>query len=340
MEKVKLSIIIPVYNVEKYLLECVNSFDIPPEAGYEIILIDDGSTDSSGVLCEKIKRDLGNGVTVIHQRNRGLSAARNSGLEVAKGTYIAFVDSDDRIAKKSLEKILSWIEVSKADICIMRAEKFYPDGRREDMGENIHFANVHNQSSFAVIEHIASRPKFPGSVCTKIFRREFLEKNHFRFPKDKRHSDDLGFVSDCLITAHTFDMLDIPYYEYRQNRQNSITNSISSKTFWDMSLFVEESVNKLMLDHICINSISELAMSFAAYEFAILLWRYCWLNGADRREAMKWLQNYRFVLSYGKSKITKEIYLLSKCVGLRITALFLDVYKTKSVRDVVAHFLR
>ena len=335
MEQLMLSIIIPVYNVEEYLLECVHSFDLPFSQGYEIILVDDGSTDSSGVLCDRIKTDMGEGITVIHQQNGGLSAARNRGLEVAKGRYIAFVDSDDRIVSGSLKKVFEWIDTADADICFMHAEKFYSDGSREDMGENIQFAEVHNRSSLSVMAHIASRPKFPGSACTKLFKRSFLEDNHLRFPKDRRHSEDLGFVRDCLIVARTFDMLDIAYYEYRQDRENSITSFINSKTFWDMSYFVEESVRKLMPDGICINPVYKLALSFSAYEYAIMLWRHRWLTQQEKQDALIWLSKYKYVLKYGKSKIIKLIYCMSNTIGLKGTAFILDLCKSRNIRTVI-----
>lgn len=335
MEQLKLSIIIPVYNVEEYLLECVHSFDLSFSQGYEIILVDDGSTDGSSVLCDRIKTDMGEGVTVIHQQNGGLSAARNSGLEVAKGTYIAFVDSDDRIASGSLAKIIKWTNTADADICFMQGEKIYEDGSREDMGDDIQFAEVHNRSAIAVMEHIASRPKFPGSVCTKLFKKDFLDKHHFRFPKDRRHSEDLGFVRDCLIAARTFDVLDFAYYQYRQNRRGSITNSITSKTFWDMSLFVEESARKLMPNGACIDQISKLAMSFASYEYIIMLWRYRWLEQQERQKALAWLSKFRFVLKYGKSKVSKVVYYMSLIMGLKGTAIILDLYKTKDIKNIL-----
>ena len=105
MKKIKVSIIIPVYNVEKYLEECVNSILNQKIKNYEIILVDDGSTDSSGEICDKMSAN-NQEITVIHQKNQGLSEARNSGIKKATGEYLMFVDSDDFINENvNLNKI-------------------------------------------------------------------------------------------------------------------------------------------------------------------------------------------------------------------------------------------
>ena len=109
MKKKALSIIIPVYNVEAYLEQCVKSILDQSTPEVEVILVDDGSTDDSGKLCDKFAAQSKE-LIVVHQENGGLSAARNTGLRFATGRYITFVDSDDFIGNNSIQKILSWIE--------------------------------------------------------------------------------------------------------------------------------------------------------------------------------------------------------------------------------------
>lgn len=321
----KLSFIVPVYNVEDYLRECVDSILDQCTDECEIILVDDGSTDNSGAICDEFCDNVR--VSVIHQQNGGLSAARNTGMDSAVGEYLAFVDSDDRIAEGAVADILKWINTTPADICFMDGIKFYPDGTEEPLGDDIHKADIFEHSKEQVIEYLAQRPKYPGSACTKIFNRAFLEKNNLRFPHDRRLSEDLGFIRDCLLLASTFDALNIPYYEYRQNRVGSITNSISAKSYRDLCLFVEESVQKLMSNGQCHNVCSCSAMSFAAYEYTILLWRAHELPTEEYAKASQWLKKYRSVLKYGKSKKAKVIYVLSCIVGLHIVEKILTGYK-------------
>ena len=113
----KLSIIVPVYNVEAFLKKCVDSLlaqDLPKE-DYEVILVDDGSTDSSGVLCDTLAAEHGN-IRVIHQRNRGLSGARNAGIPAASGDYVLFVDSDDFLCPNVLGTLVGLMEAKELDI--------------------------------------------------------------------------------------------------------------------------------------------------------------------------------------------------------------------------------
>lgn len=117
---VKISFIVPVYNVEKYLQECV--YSIIEQKHYdkykkniEIILVDDGSTDNSGKICDCLCDQYTN-IKVIHKKNGGLASARNAGLAIAKGDYIGFIDSDDRIDKNCIPQIIQWINNTKVDI--------------------------------------------------------------------------------------------------------------------------------------------------------------------------------------------------------------------------------
>ena len=126
----KLSIIVPVYNVEAFLKKCVDSLlaqDLPKE-DYEVILVDDGSTDGSGVLCDTLAAEHGN-IRVIHQQNRGLSGARNAGIPVASGDYILFVDSDDYLCPNVLETLVGLMESKDLDILRFNYQNVDMDGK-------------------------------------------------------------------------------------------------------------------------------------------------------------------------------------------------------------------
>jgi glycosyltransferase involved in cell wall biosynthesis len=125
----KLSIIVPVYNVEAFLNKCVDSLldqDLSRE-DYEIVLVDDGSTDSSGALCDTLAAEHGN-IRVIHQRNRGLSGARNAGIPVASGTYVLFVDSDDFLCPNVLGTLVGLMESKELDILRFNYQNVNMDG--------------------------------------------------------------------------------------------------------------------------------------------------------------------------------------------------------------------
>lgn len=323
MTDYKLSIVIPVYNVEKYLGECLESILNQQHDECEIILVDDGSTDRSGSLCDKY---ASNYIRVIHKENGGLSSARNAGLKVAKGKYIAFVDSDDRIAEDSIKSILGWIKETDVDVCFMDAVMFYPNGKMNSLGDCIEQSQVRGKTKEEVFQYLSTRPKYPGSACTKLFRRDFLLENNLFFPRDRRLSEDLGYVLDCLLAAEKYDCLNIPYYEYRQSREGSITAQVNGKTFDGMAQFVSQTIEKTCDGKQPKNAISTYALSFVAYEYSIMLWQYSRLNGDDKRQARGVLQNYQWILQYGRTKKIKMVYMLQKVCGLEMSAKILNIY--------------
>ena len=122
--KMELSFIVPVYNTEKYLEECISSIISQMTDRCELIIIDDGSTDSSGLLCDTFLNYKN--VSVMHNRNSGPSYSRNMGIQLAKGRYVSFVDSDDLLNENSVSNILNWISTNNEDICFLDACKFFP----------------------------------------------------------------------------------------------------------------------------------------------------------------------------------------------------------------------
>lgn len=319
-----LSFIIPVYNVEKYLHECVDSILTQMTEECEIILVNDGSTDSSGEICKSYMEKYPN-IFVINKNNGGLSSARNSGLSIAQGKYITFIDSDDRISPNSVEQIINWIKSERADLCFLQITKFYPDGTHKEQGENIVREQLYLKDRECAIRHLTSRPKYPGSACAKLYRRSFLVNNNLHFPDDSRYSEDLGFMLDCIICAQSYDALEMPFYQYRQNRQGSITNSITMKNFMDLFLFIIESEQKLNARNTHVLE-SRLLMGFVAYEYSIALWHYNYLDSIEKKEAHELLKKYIWVMRYGQSEKSKIINICVRFLGIKISAKLLDIY--------------
>jgi len=321
-KEIMLSFIIPVYNVEKYIRECVESILQQITDECEIILVNDGSTDSSGDICSQYaENDMR--IHVINKENGGLSSARNAGLTIAKGKYITFVDSDDKVFANSISKILTWIKSGGTDLCFLKVAKLYPDGTMQDMDEGIYASQFQFGNRKEAIKYLASRSKFPGSSCAKLFRRDFLLTNNLHFPYDRRYSEDLGFMGDCILYARSFDALDIPYYQYRQNRQGSITNKITSKNFYDLFKFITESAEKLTIHTKAKNFTSKSVMAFVAYEYSVLLYLYQFIAKKDKGRALKRLEEYKWVLNFAGCKKIKIISYLCKIFGIRSTSLIL-----------------
>lgn len=319
-----ISFIIPVYNVEKYLNACVDSILDQITDDCEIILVDDGSADSSGTICDKYAEEDSR-VKVVHQKNGGLAAARNTGLDYAQGEYVAFVDSDDYLAMQCIPEILNWIASSSADILFMRAKKVFPNGKQQMLDDEMSSGMLRGGKESA-IKYLSERSKYPGSPCTKLFRRALLEKNHLRFPNDRRVSEDLGFVLQCILNADSYDALPIDYYYYRQEREDSITKNVTYKSFLGLKAFVEESIRDLTENKIPKGNIERYMMSFVAYEFSIMIWQYSRIGEEFKSEADRVLNEYNWVLKYGRTKKTYLVRRMMQILGVKATMRMMDVY--------------
>lgn len=320
----KISFILPVYNVEAYLPQCLDSILDQMTDACEMILVDDGATDSSGAICDRYAQQFGN-VTVLHKPNGGLSSARNAGMAAAEGEYVCFVDSDDYIAEGAVQALLDWIDENKADVCFLKVDKVYPDGKTEPMADGVSRCGIHGKSRDQVLDFLAGCAKFPGSAWAKLLRREFLVNNNIHFPDDRRLSEDLLYCVNVFQRAESFDVLEHPFYFYRQNRAGSITNNINARYYFDTALFVEE-VAGTHSGGKAADSAAACALSFAAYEYAILLWQQIYLQGEDRKRALKFLREYRWVLKHGKSPKTKLVNAVVSACGVSFSARILNIY--------------
>ena len=211
--KDKLSIIVPIYNVEKYLKECIDSLINQTYLNLEIILVDDGSTDSSGKIADEYKK-IDNRIKVIHKTNGGLADARNKGLDVATGKYIAFVDSDDWIALNTYEYSIDMMEKYNSDMFVFRAISCYNDKTHEVKNPN-KYEIIKNKDIFDYWEIIGR------GVCDKVFIREYW--NDIRFPFGKT-SEDIFVIYKLMAKAKVTILTSNIYYYYRQ-RIGSISKS-------------------------------------------------------------------------------------------------------------------
>lgn len=321
----KLTFILPIYKVEAYLPQCVDSILTQSTEDCEIILVDDGSPDGCGAICDQYAEKYAN-IKVIHKPNGGLSDARNAGFNLATGKYVLFVDSDDYLEEGSVSKILNWIDSTDADVAFLLSRKVYPDGTSEPLGENLVREKILGKSREEVLRFLVTCPKFPASAWGKIYRRDFLVEHGFHYPHDRRLSEDLMYSLNLFLTAEKFDYLDFPYYCYRQNRAGSICNTVNARYYFDTFLFVTESAERFAENKKAKDEISGLALSFAAYEYAILVWQMLDLSGADREKAKAMLKDYRWVLAYGKSGRTRLVNTAVTLLGLDGAARLLDWY--------------
>ena len=218
VKELLISVIVPIYNVEKYLHKCIDSLIGQTLKDIEIILVDDGSTDKSGVICDEYGlKD--NRIKVIHKKNGGLSDARNTGIDIAKGKYISFIDSDDWVDLQMFETLYNIAIKNDADIVQGDYIESYDENIRIEKSilENITKYNseeiLHNLYGYNATKTVI--------VWNKIYKRELF--NGIRFPKGKINEDEFTTYK-ILHKANIIIDTNIPIYYYRQ-REGSIMNS-------------------------------------------------------------------------------------------------------------------
>lgn len=220
---VKVSVVIPVYNVEKYLRECVDSVLNQTYTSYEIILVDDGSTDSSGSICDSylIKDSR---IRVLHKANGGLSSARNAGLEIAVGKYVYFLDSDDYISDQTLEKLVEVAEKDSADLVFFDAVSFADAEDNFKVSQNyIRKQNYKTGKGTAVFSEMQKNDEFHSAVPLLFIKKDLLEQNDIRFI-DGIYYEDMLFTYQVFCCAKVASQNKEAFY-HRRYRKNSIMTS-------------------------------------------------------------------------------------------------------------------
>lgn len=314
----KFSIIIPIYNTEKYLKECVDSVLKQDFENYELILVDDGSTDNSVKICDEYA-EQDKRVKVIHKPNGGLSDARNCGTRESIGEYIIFLDSDDFIHENSLSKISKTCEEKNADIIFLKGFKFFTDTREtQELDEDLNMDELKNKEE--KLNYITSLKKFPGSACTKTFRREFILANELFFEKGLV-SEDIEWMIRALKASKTIDYNNTPYYYYRQNRAGSITHTVKARNVNALIEIIKKHAikNPNNKEDECINN-------FLAYEYIILLANNLSLSKEEKIKVTDNVYEYKWILQYDNNPKVKLVNKIRKICGIKITARLLKMY--------------
>ena len=281
-----ISVIIPVYNSAEYLSECIKSVISQTYTQLEIILINDGSTDNSGEICDKYASQ-DKRIIVIHQENGGVSAARNTGLERANGEYIGFIDSDDTVIPEMFEKLLTAINKHNKQIAICGHTRFHMEGsiEKREQREIAEVLDVQN-----AIEYLLSNKYFEGFLWNKLFCARLIDK--LRFDKDLHFCEDLLFVNQCLLKSNGAVYVAEALYEYRL-RENGLTYSYNSKRRTELQSF------QRMIDLNRSKKIVEI-LQFRYLEAAVNLYRMAVLNGDLqyapylKKEALRYWKIYFF----------------------------------------------
>lgn len=299
----KLSIVVPIYNVEKYLEKCVKSICNNAPEDCEIILVDDGSTDDSGNLADKLAT-MDKKIVVLHKENGGLSDARNYGIKNSTGEYILFIDSDDYVDEnfKQVEKNLDgenqivWIGYIVEKIREQKTIKF--KNEKLFVGDEIKKA-------------IPCATRY-NSACTKIIQRKFLEENNLYF--EKGFAEDFNWTGRILCHAEKIYLSNLCYYHYIAEREGSIMNVYKKQRFYDLiehSKSIYNEFNKCEISKARRKQIEEYVGSNLIRNFA----RIKKFNKEEQKEILKLIKENEKMFSKQGKFITKTFYLFAKIFG-------------------------
>ena len=299
-----ISVIVPVYKAEKYLDECIESVLNQTYPDIELILVDDGSPDKSGEICDRYAQN-DERVKVVHQQNGGVCVARNKGLSIATGEYVMFVDSDDYLSNNmAVEELYNDAIQNNADIAIGR---MLSDGDSTKLDNTIEIWKG-NQSLLKALE---DNPALYGCVC-KLFRRDLIKDIYFL--EGRKAHEDGYFVFLALIKFPTVTVRNCCTYVYRYN-PNSASHAVFSDKYFDV-LYFEELRRKTIIEKF--PELTEKAYNKLVKAHMTMLHLFC--TTKDKKYDADIKKSIRMVKAYGRYFVPalpgeKKFFLIVKCGG-------------------------
>lgn len=244
-KKPQVSIIVPVYNAQEYLSRCVDSILNQEYQDFELLLVNDGSTDGSAALCDSYQ-EKDERVRAVHKENTGVSHSRNLALDEAQGTYIQFLDSDDWITPDATKLLVRSMEEYRCDLVI--ADFYRVAGERLSHKGDIEEEGVMSRQEFAA--HMIENPAdfYYGVLWNKMFRREIIEHFHIRMDTSISWCEDFLFNLEYIRHAHSFYALQAPVYYYLKRKGSLVSQGLSINNTIRMKINVFEYYNEFYKD--------------------------------------------------------------------------------------------
>lgn len=318
------SIIVPVYNVEQYLSRCIESVLSQTFKDFELILVDDGSTDSSGAICDHYA-EKDNRIIVIHKENGGVSTARNVGIENARGEYITFCDSDDYYKDKLLETVVSYLEDDSVDVLSYNYDSLLQSGL--DKGSNIDtgtFITDSPEKTFSLIINHTFTSYLGWSMCTNFIKAKIIKENDLHVcTLCNNYAEDIGFGLKVLF--HTKKVVAIPdsLYVYDRTREESMMQR-------SKGIYKCNDVNEVAYD-VCCEFENSFDKTYIQY-FSILFFQLMYGEYVE----MIWQKQIQSLPFEVKKIVRKKWHVSQTKQVLKSKEKFLNYYDKKQVGDYMA----
>ena len=326
-----ISVIIPVYNAEKYLPKCVDGILMQTYTNVEVILVNDAATDNSGILCAKYEQDYKN-VKVITKENGGAGMARNAGLDQASGEWIIFQDADDYWDDKNgLENLLKFYQSVEynVDIIFFNYKRYFQQDNefvdRPDFSKEL----IETIDKDEKVKKLFANAFIPAPPWGKLIRRKFLLDNKIYFP-NLRSSEDIPWFMELIIKSSNFTFTNLRFHVYRKQVETSLTYAFNKKKYDTLFSIVEtesekyENKQEKTKDH-------EYIMSFFAYQYLILLSMSVNFKMGVFMAEQKRLKKLSWLLNYDQIKKVQQIKKLIKILPQSAVSFMLNYYAKKVV---------
>lgn len=309
------SVVIPVFNVERYLRQAIESVLRQTESNWELILVDDGSTDGSEAICANVaERDAR--VQALHQTNAGAAAARNRGLSVARGDWILFLDSDDfYLRDDAMERLLNAAAKSDAQIVCFDSRRMRGDERASD-------ANTPAGVPQLNVWEIVRENRYTSSPCLKMIRRALFEQHPLDF-ETGMVCEDVEWSLRLLLTGAPLVYLSEALYGYRI-RSGSVTQTVSNKHVQDLLHAVEQCREDCLA---CGDeALRKLGLTYTAFQYCTLLVNLRLSKNRVERRVVRQIVALKHLLCYDAIPAVRLVRRTSRVLGVRVASWILTAY--------------
>lgn len=315
------SVVVPVYNVQSYLKECVESILAQTFTDFELILVNDGSTDNSPKICDDFAAQ-DERVKVIHNQNGGASVARNTGMKAAEGKYIINIDSDDYFVSNDVfQKIYDLCAAKDSDILIYKYQKFLDSVSKFEKCP-FSYADIDQNDSFSVsVNKLVKADAFFGMAWMKAVKRDLVAENDIYF-EEGIVAEDIDWNYKLYCCANSLSAIDESFVAYRQ-RDNSVTSAPKLKSLTSLLYVIEKWAKQ-------INTITDQTLKTALFgslakHYSNMLIAYMRIEDKEKAGYKKDVKNLAWILKYGMSSRPKKIGQIYRLFGFNLTILFVQI---------------